>query len=139
MDRQLAWEDVAPHLTGLANAATASSDGTPHVSVVAAVVDGDSIWITTRRSSGKAVNLAENPRIALVFRPGSEAYVSGTVEIVDDADEKRRRWSGFFPYDATAFFGAPDNDGVVLLKVRPTAATVMTQDESGLHRRRWRA
>ena len=106
MDRQLSWDDVAPHLTGLANAATASSDGTPHVSVVAAVVDGDSIWITTRRSSGKAINIAENPRIALMFRPGSEAYVSGTVEIVDDADEKRRRWSGFFPYDATSFFGA---------------------------------
>jgi general stress protein 26 len=139
MDRQLSWDDVAAHLTGLANAATASSDGTPHVSVVAAVVDGDSIWITTKRSSGKAINLAENPRIALVFRPGSESYVSGTVEIVDDADEKRRRWSGFFPYDAESFFGPPENDGVVLLKVRPTAATVLTQDESGLHRRRWEA
>jgi general stress protein 26 len=139
MDRQLSWDDVAPHLTGLANAATASGDGTPHVSVVAAVVDGDSIWITTRRTSGKAINIAENPRIALMFRPGSEAYVNGTVEIVDDVDEKRRRWSGFFPYDATAFFGPPENDGVVLLQVRPTAATVMTQDASGLHRQRWRA
>ena len=74
-----------------------------------------------------------------MFRPGSESYVSGTVEIVDDADEKRRRWSGFFPYDATAFFGPPENDGVVLLKVRPTSAIVMTQDASGLHRHRWHA
>ena len=139
MDAQLEWDEVATHLTGLANAATASRDGAPHVSVVAAVVDGDSIWITTRRSSGKAVNLAENPLIALVFRPGSECYVSGTVEIVDDVDEKRRRWSGFFPYDATAFFGPPENDGVVLLKVRPTSAIVMTQDASGLHRHRWHA
>jgi general stress protein 26 len=139
MDAQLEWDDVATHLTGIAHAATASRDGTPHVSVVAAVVDDDVIWITTRRSSGKAVNLAENPRIALVFRPGSESYVSGTVEIVDDVDEKRRRWSGFFPYDATSFFGPPENDGVVLLKVRPTSAIVMTQDASGLHRRRWHA
>ena len=74
-----------------------------------------------------------------MFRPGSESYVSGTVEIVDDVDEKRRRWSGFFPYDATAFFGPPENDSVVLLKVRPTSAIVMTQDASGLHRQRWRA
>jgi general stress protein 26 len=139
MDGELEWQDVATHLTGIAHAATSSRDGIPHVSVVAAVVDGDAIWIATRTSSGKATNLRANPRIALVFRPGSESYVSGTVEIVDDADEKRRRWSGFFPYDATAFFGAPDNDCVVLLKVRPTAATVVTQDESGLHRHRWHA
>jgi len=139
MDRHLEWDDVAAHLTGIAHAATASNDGTPHVSVVAAVVEEDVIWITTRRSSGKAKNLAENPRIALVFRPGSEAYVSGTVEIVDDADEKRRRWSGFFPYDAASFFGPPENDGVVLLKIRPTSAAVLTQDGSGLHRRRWHA
>jgi general stress protein 26 len=139
MDAQLEWNEVAGHLIGIAHAATASRDGTPHVSVVAAVVDGDVIWIATRKSSGKATNLRANPQIALVFRPGSEAYVSGTVEIVDDGDEKRRRWSGFFPYDATAFFGAPDNDSVVLLKVRPTAATVVTQDESGLNRRHWHA
>ena len=140
-----AWTDssdgmTSPRLSRASrNAATASSDGTPHVSVVAAVVDGDVIWIATNRSSGKALNLAANPRIALVFRPGSESYVSGTVEIVDDVDEKRRRWSGFFPYDAAAFFGPPENDGVVLLKVRPTSATVMTQDATGLHRRRWHA
>jgi general stress protein 26 len=139
MDRELEWHDVATHLTGIAHAATSSRDGTPHVSVVAAVVDGDEIWIATNKSSGKATNLAANPLIALVFRPGSESYVSGTVEIVADADEKRRRWSGFFPYDATAFFGAPDNDSVVLLKVRPTSAIVMTQDTSGLQRGRWRA
>jgi general stress protein 26 len=137
MDAKLEWDDVATHRTGIAHAATASSDGTPHVSVVAAVVEDDVIWITTRRSSGKAKNLAEIPLIALVFRPGSEAYVNGTVEIVDDADEKRRRWSGFFPYDAASFFGPPESDSVVLLKVRPTSATVLTQDESGLHRRRW--
>jgi general stress protein 26 len=136
---QLAWSDVAEHLTGLAHAATASSDGTPHVSVVAAVVDGDVIWIATNRSSGKATNLRTNPKIALVFQPGSESYVSGTVEIVDDPDEKRGRWSGFFPYDAHSFFGPPDNDGVVLLKVHPTSATVMTQGESGLERHRWHA
>ena len=139
MDAQLEWDEVATYLTGMAHAATASRTGTPHVSVVAAVVDGDSIWITTRRTSGKAANLAENPLIALVFRPGSESYVSGTVEIVDDVDEKRRRWAGFFPYDATSFFGPPENDGVVLLKVSPTSAIVMTQDESGLQRGRWRA
>jgi general stress protein 26 len=139
MDAELEWDEVATHLTGIAHAATASREGTPHVSVVAAVVDGDAIWIATNRGSGKATNVRANPKIALVFRPGSESYVSGSVEIVDDADEKRRRWSGFFPFDATAFFGEPDNDGVVLLKVHPTSATVMTQGESGLERHRWHA
>lgn len=139
MNSELQWDEVATTLTGTAHAATATRDGTPHVSVVAAVVDGDVIWIATNRSSGKATNVRANPKIALVFRPGSESYVSGTVEIVDDAEEKRRRWSGFFPYDAAAFLGAPENDSVVLLKVRPTSAIVMMQDESGLHRRRWQA
>jgi general stress protein 26 len=139
MDPPFEWSEVASHLTGIAHAATASSDGTPHVSVVAAVVEGDVIWIATNRSSGKATNLRANPRIALVFRPGSESYVSGTVEIIEDADEKRRRWSGFFPYDAAAFFGPPEDDSVVLLKVQPTSAIVMTQGGSGLHRHRWHA
>jgi general stress protein 26 len=139
MDAQLEWDEVAGHLTGIAHAATVSGDGIPHVSVVAPVVEGDTIWIATRTSSGKATNLRANPKIALVFQPGSEAYVSGTVEIVDDADEKRRRWAGFFPYDATAFFGAPENDSVVLLKVSPTAATILTQGQSGLERHPWQA
>ena len=139
MDQPLEWDDVAGHLTGIAHAATATVDGTPHVSVVAAVVEGDVIWIATKKSSGKATNLRANPQIALVFRPGSSSYVSGTVEIIDDAEEKRRLWSGFFPFDATSFFGPPENESVVLLKVRPTAATVLKQDESGLQRLRWRA
>jgi general stress protein 26 len=134
------WTDVTHHINGYAHLATAAPDGTPHVSLAAAAVDGDLLWIGTRRSSGKARNIAANPRVALMWTPAAEVYVRGTADLIDDLDEKRRVWdSGIFPFDLAAFFGSPDDADFVFVRVRPQFATVLTQGDRGIERRRWTA
>lgn len=123
---ELTWADIASQLTGLAHAATASADGAPHVAVVAPVLEGDGLWIFTLRSSRKARNLAANPRMSLMWRPGSEVYLTAGAELVDDAADKARLWARpDLPFDPAGFFGTPDNPAFVLVRVTPRRAVVM--------------
>jgi general stress protein 26 len=132
------WTDVTAHLTGLAHVATVTTDGRPHVAIAGAVVDGDVLWFGTRASSGKARNIAVNPEVAMMWSPAAEVYLRGVAELIDDVEEKRRMWSsGIFPYDLAMFFGSPENQDFVFVRVRPRSATVLTQGDSGIVRRRW--
>ena len=134
------WSDVAVHLTGQAHIATVRPDGSPHVAKVWPALDGRTIWIGTRATSGKARNLRANPGAALMFEPQGEAYVSGEAELVSDPETKRRVWnSGIFAYPLEGFFGAPDREDFVFLRFTPRRAIVMTQGESGIRRETWRA
>ena len=134
------WSDVAVHLTGQAHIATVRADGSPHVAKVWPAVDGQTIWIGTRATSGKARNLRANPGAALMFEPQGEAYVSGEVDVVIDLGTKQRIWnSGIFDYPLAGFFGAPDRDDFVFVRVTPRQAIVMTQGEAGIRRDTWRA
>lgn len=127
------------HLTGQAHIATVRPDGSPHVAKVWPAVDGDTIWIGTRATSGKARNLRANPLAALMFEAQGEAYVSGEAELVDDIETKQRIWnSGIFPYPLAGFFGAPDRDDFVFLRFRPGRAILLTQGETGIRRETWR-
>ena len=132
------WADVARHLTGQAHIATVRADGSPHVAKVWPAVDGDTIWIGTRATSGKARNLRVDPGAALMFEPAGEAYVYGEVLVVDDVESKQRVWnSGIFEYPLERFFGAPERDDFVFLQFTPHRAIVMTQGESGIRRDTW--
>ena len=132
------WTDVTQHISGYAHLATAAPDGTPHVSLAAAAVDRDLLWIGTRASSRKARNIAANPRVALMWTPEAEVYVRGTADLIDELDEKRRIWhSGVFAYDLAAFFGSPDDADFVFVRIQPQSATVLTQGDRGIERRRW--
>jgi PPOX class probable F420-dependent enzyme len=134
------WSDVAIHLTGQAHIATIRPDGTPHVAKVWPAIDGRTIWIGTRATSGKARNLRVNPRAALMFEPAAEAYVSGEAEVVSDLPTKQRIWdSGIFPYPMAGFFGSADRDDFVLLRFTPARAILMTQGDAGLRRDTWQA
>ena len=134
------WSDVAAHLTGQAHIATVRADGRPHVAKVWPALDGQTIWIGTRATSGKARNLRVNPEAALMFEPQGEAYVSGDVEVISDLPTKQRIWdSGIFPYPLAGFFGSADSDDFVLLRFTPRRAIVKTQGESGLRRDTWQA
>jgi general stress protein 26 len=134
------WSDVAQHLTGFAHVATATADGEPHVSVVMPCVEDDTIWIFTFASSGKARRIAANGRVAMMWRPGAEAYVYGTAAIVDDVAEKQRLWARpDLPFDPSMFFGSVDNPDHVLVKVTPTRATLMVEGEGGgIRQLNWR-
>ena len=133
------WSDVTAHLTGLAHLATASPDGTPHVSVVMPLLDGDGLWIFTRASSGKARRIAANGKVALMWQPGAEAYVYGDAELVSSIDEKRRLWARpDLLFDPAMFFGTVDHPDHVLVRVTPTRATVMVGGDDGIRRLTWR-
>ena len=117
---------MAAQLTGLAHVATASADGAPHVAVVAPVLESDVLWIFTMRSSRKARNLAANPRMSLMWRPGSEIYLTADAELVDAADDKARLWARTdLPFNPAGFFGSPDNPDFVLVRVTPRRAVVL--------------
>ncbi len=129
-----------PYLTGLAHLATVTPDGRPHVSVVAPAIDVETVWIGTNRSSRTARNLAAGSSAALVWRPGAEVYVHAGVDLVDDVDTKRRVCDGgIFPYDPAMFFGSIDAPDFVLVRLAPTAATIMGMNAHGPSRRTWRS
>ncbi|MDQ1358547.1 MAG: Pyridoxamine 5-phosphate oxidase [Acidimicrobiaceae bacterium] len=135
------WEEVADVVKGggLANIATASLDGRPHVAVVSTAVDGDSVLFATTASSGKFPNLQENPQVALMWRPQAEVYLRGAAHLITDPEEKRRIWdSEVFPYDQSALFGTPENPDLLYVRVEPISASVITMGPGGLARRFWR-
>ena len=118
--------------------ATVRPDGSPHVAKVWPAVDGHTIWIGTRATSGKARNLRVHPGAALMYEPQGEAYVYGDAEVVTDIETKQRVWnSGIFTYPMEGFFGAPERDDFVFLKITPRRAIVLTQGESGIVRNTW--
>lgn len=132
------WNEITPSLRGIAHLATTAEDGSPRISVVMPVVDGDALVIFTRASSGKVRCLRVDPRVALVWQPAEEVYVYGTAEVVDDIDRKRAAWHRTdLPFDPTAFFGAPEDPDLVLLRIRPDRAIVMRDDGSGPRAHRW--
>ena len=141
--RRMTWDDVVTLIrdTPPAHLATVDATGHPHVSVIGVGVDGPILWFATRPTSGKARNLAAEPRLALmVAGNGAETYVKGTADLVDDLAEKQRLWtSGILPYDPTAFFGPPETADVVLVRVTPTSAVAMVRGDEGPQRRRWSA
>lgn len=117
--------------------ATSDLSGEPHVAKVATLEEDGTIWLATDVTSAKARNLAENPRIALMWTHDSETYVWGDAELVDDMDEKRRIWEGgLLPYDPAMFFGSVDNPNLVLVRITPVHATVQVM---GADARRWTA
>ena len=134
------WSDVASHLTGLANLATSTPDGDPHVSVVMPLIDGDALWIFARADSGKAKRIGSNGRVAMMWRPGAEAYVYGTARLVYDLEVKRTLWARTdLPFDPAGFFGTVENPDHVMIRITPTRAVVMVHDAHGPRRLAWHA
>lgn len=130
------WNDVTPHLTGLAHIATTGPDG-PAVAVVTPMLEGDVVWVRNATQLTQGPEPRGQPRIAMMWQSGSEAYLWGTVEVVDDVPTKERLWS-LWPYEAAGFFGSPERPDVVLLRVDPTT-TVMAAGPDGPSRLLWHA
>jgi len=134
------WRDVAKQLTGQAHIATVRPDGSPHVAKVWPGVEGETIWIASRAGSGKVRNLRSHPHAAVMWEPTAEVYLSADAEVVADTSTKARLWNGgVFPYPMEGFWGSPDKEDWVLLRLTPTRAIVMSQGESGLRRDTWEA
>jgi len=79
--------------------------------------DGDS-WFFSYRESPKIQQIESDPRVELAYvatEKGAWVSIEGTAEVVEDDARKRELWND----DLAAWFTeGPDDDGVVLVKVR---------------------
>jgi general stress protein 26 len=79
--------------------------------------DGDN-WFFSYRDSGKVTEIEADPTVELAYiatDQGTWVSVEGRAEIIDDDARKRDLWEK----DLEAWFqGGPDDDRIVLLKVR---------------------
>ncbi len=134
------WSRLAQHLTGYAHIATVSPDGRPHVAKVAPAVEGEVVWMAMNADSTTVRNLRAHPELAVMFEPEAEVYLYGTVELfADNATKRRIADAGLFPFSVEGFFGSPEQDSWVLLRLAPARATLISQGDTGLRRDTWRA
>ena len=68
---------------------TINTDGSPHVTAVGAVWDGDNFWFQTADRTRKAKNIVRDQRCAVSLTvDGSDVVVEGTAEKVTDPDDR---------------------------------------------------
>lgn len=81
--------------------------------------DGD-LWFIVERSSDKVRDLQARPRVNAAYaKRGAWVSVSGTAEVVDDAERLKRLWSSATDAWMT---GGPDSPDNTLLRVRTETA-----------------
>ena len=79
--------------------------------------DGDS-WFFSYRETPKVREIEADPNVELAYLgtdKGAWVSIEGTAELVEDADRKRELWDDSLE---AWFTDGPDDDDVVLLKVR---------------------
>ena len=65
--------------------ATSNKDGTPQLTTMWYLLEGDTIVMNTKAGRTKERNMRRDPRISVCFEDGySYLTVSGTVEMIDD-------------------------------------------------------
>lgn len=127
--------DFLSHGTRTASLATVLRDGTPHVTPVWFVLDGDQVVFTTPADSAKGRNLRRDPRVALavdceeppyafVHLRGSAAISTDPEELVRFATEIGGRYMGSA---RAAEFGRRNGvPGELLVRVTPHRVVVNT-------------
>ena len=79
--------------------------------------DGDS-WFFSYRDTPKVEEIEADPHVALAYvatERGTWVSIEGTAKVVEDDEKKRELWE----QDLEAWFeGGPEDDDLVLLKVR---------------------
>lgn len=129
--------------------ATVDSNGRPRTRLLHPMGEGATGWITTRRHSPKATDLAHTPFVSLayvadVMRP---VYADCEASWEDDLATKRRVWNliGSLPpplgFDPGPIYGSVDDPNFGLLKLTPTSVRLTDVTESDRQRiyRVWRA
>ncbi|MGW1214475.1 PPOX class F420-dependent oxidoreductase [Streptomyces sp. NPDC002499] len=91
------WRAFVSHGTRTAKLSTVRADGSPHVTPIWFLLDGDDIVFNTAKTSVKGRNLARDGRAALCVdddRPPFDYVVlQGRARISEDLDELRH-WAG---------------------------------------------
>jgi PPOX class probable F420-dependent enzyme len=118
--------------TRTAKVATVRKDGSPHVTPVWFVLDGDDLVFTTGGNDVKAWNLRRDRRIAIAVDdqvpPYSHVRITGETEISEDLDEllewATRIGGRYMGEDRAEEFGRRNAiPGEILVRVRPTRVT----------------
>lgn len=99
----------------IATLATVRADGTPHLTPVKAMRDGDDLLVLTRRRTVKARNVAARPSVSLAEHTRSSwATVEGRAEVSTEPDVLVRARDAY-----ERRFGGADHWGDCVLVVRP--------------------
>ncbi len=106
---------------------TGRRDGSPQLSLVNYLFDGEACWVSVTSDRAKWVNALRQPRVSLLVADGGrQAIVYGTAEGITDrtvrnAMTRRLRATGQNPApdDEEAFSRALDEQHRVLLKITP--------------------
>ena len=121
---------------------TINADGSPHVTAVGAVWDGENFWFQTADHTRKASNIARDQRCAICLTlDGCDVVVEGTAGKVSDPDDVARVakiWAtrGGWPAapdehgtGITAPFNAPGlgSPPWFIYRITPDAATSVTR------------
>jgi general stress protein 26 len=105
---------------------TIDSTGQPRARVMDPFPPGTdmTVWLATNPKSRKVVHIETNPRVMLYyFDPGSLSYVTlaGVARVVDDPDEKARRWK-----EGWDMFYPDRDESYLLIEVTPVRLEVVS-------------
>jgi PPOX class probable F420-dependent enzyme len=130
------WQEFVSRGTRTGKAGVTSADGTPHVTPIWFLLDGDDLVFNTHESSVKGKALRRDPRICVCVDDGTPPYsfvsLWGKASLSEDPDELRR-WATelgrrYMGDDRAEEFGARNGiPGELLVRVRITKV-VATRD-----------
>jgi PPOX class probable F420-dependent enzyme len=128
------WQGFVSSGTRTGKAAVTTADGTPHVTPIWFLLDGDDLVFNTHESSVKGKALRRDPRICVCVDDDTPpyAFVSlwGKASLSEDLDELRR-WATelgrrYMGDDQAEDFGARNGvPGELLVRVRITKAVAI--------------
>ncbi|MBV8136097.1 MAG: pyridoxamine 5'-phosphate oxidase family protein [Deltaproteobacteria bacterium] len=116
----------------------------PKVRVVHPAIEGTRVWVATGRSSAKARQVVQNPRVELFYQIGSDMVhltITGRARFIEDPIEKRRVWEGkIFDYDLGQFWpqGHDSKDfGLMLIEPEKAELTSLAEMTQGKRPELW--
>jgi hypothetical protein len=63
--------------------------------------------------------------------------VWGDAVLVDDLDVERSMWDDVWGYDPAVFFGSPDAEDDVVIRITPRRAMMVSSGDAGPTQTRW--
>ncbi|MEU4466229.1 PPOX class F420-dependent oxidoreductase [Streptomyces sp. NPDC024017] len=91
------WREFVTHGTRTGKLSTVRADGSPHVTPIWFLLDGDDVVLTTEKDGVKGRNLVRDGRFALCVDEDRPPYafvlIQGRAEISEDPDDMLR-WGG---------------------------------------------
>lgn len=123
------WRDFVARGAHTGKFATVGADGTPHITPVWYVFDGDDFLFTAERGTAKVSNVQRNPRAAICLDDETPPYayveVRGDVTLSEDLDElsniATRAGAGYLGAAGAEEFGERNSvPGMVVVRLHAT-------------------